>query len=229
MQAATHSMANGAGSPDPLANGALTATALDFLVPESTSVLAAIINHLSVCIVVCDGDRRVLLANSAALRSLERGPLRLSDNRLVAGDDSDFSAAVQRASRGGLRQLLAIGSDPDRVFAYVVPLDWGAASSAVMILMTRLAESSRLVIETLACKFSLTHSERDVLQLLIEGKRANRIADERGVALTTVRSQIGSIRAKLGADSILSLVGLIAAMPPMASALRHLNGMRPMR
>jgi DNA-binding CsgD family transcriptional regulator len=38
--------------------------------------------------------------------------------------------------------------------------------------------------------------------------------------MATVRSQIGSIRAKTGAESIRELVRRVAVLPPMRSALR---------
>jgi hypothetical protein len=39
--------------------------------------------------------------------------------------------------------------------------------------------------------------------------------------VSTVRTQIGSIRAKTGANSIRELVRQVAVLPPLVGALRH--------
>ena len=44
--------------------------------------------------------------------------------------------------------------------------------------------------------------------------------EAQGVALSTVRTQINSIRAKTGAASIRALVRQVAVLPPLVSALR---------
>ena len=60
-----------------------------------------------------------------------------------------------------------------------------------------------------------------VLAALGMGVAPADIAQEQGVKLSTVRTQIGSIRAKIGVSSITDLVRRVAALPPMVGALRH--------
>jgi DNA-binding CsgD family transcriptional regulator len=48
----------------------------------------------------------------------------------------------------------------------------------------------------------------------------SQIAKHVGVAVCTVRSQIGSIRTKTGTGSIGDLVRQVSLLPPMLSALR---------
>jgi DNA-binding NarL/FixJ family response regulator len=55
---------------------------------------------------------------------------------------------------------------------------------------------------------SLTHREREVLQLMAEGTPSRRIADELGISYATVRSHIRSIGSKLGARSKLNAVAV---------------------
>jgi DNA-binding CsgD family transcriptional regulator len=50
--------------------------------------------------------------------------------------------------------------------------------------------------------------------------RPTLIAQTQGVAVSTVRTQIGSIRAKTGAASISALVRQVAVLPPLVGALR---------
>jgi DNA-binding CsgD family transcriptional regulator len=59
-----------------------------------------------------------------------------------------------------------------------------------------------------------------VLEMLCAGVSPTRIAEVLNVAVCTVRTQIGSIRNKTGADGIPSLVRQVARLPPVMSALR---------
>ena len=59
-----------------------------------------------------------------------------------------------------------------------------------------------------------------MLELLCSGVRPTEVARQQGVAVSTVRTQIGSIRAKTGAGSISELVRQVAVLPPMVGALR---------
>jgi DNA-binding CsgD family transcriptional regulator len=67
----------------------------------------------------------------------------------------------------------------------------------------------------------LTPAETRVLELLCAGVRPTEIAGRAGVAVSTVRTQIGSIRAKTGAASIRELVRQVAVLPPLVGALRN--------
>jgi DNA-binding CsgD family transcriptional regulator len=67
---------------------------------------------------------------------------------------------------------------------------------------------------------NLTPAETRVLELLCSGVRPTAIARQQNVAVSTVRTQIGSIRAKTGAASISELVRQVAVLPPLVGALR---------
>lgn len=56
----------------------------------------------------------------------------------------------------------------------------------------------------------LTHRERAVLAMLVDGMQAAEIADASFVSISTVRSQIRSILAKLGVSSQLTAVAMAA-------------------
>lgn len=58
----------------------------------------------------------------------------------------------------------------------------------------------------------LTNREREVLVALVQGKRASLIADESVVSISTVRSQIRSILAKLNVRSQLEAVALAKSL-----------------
>jgi DNA-binding CsgD family transcriptional regulator len=60
---------------------------------------------------------------------------------------------------------------------------------------------------------------------LCAGLDPQEVASQQGVAISTVRSQISSIRSKTGAPSIRELVRQVAVLPPLVNALRSLGRM----
>lgn len=70
----------------------------------------------------------------------------------------------------------------------------------------------------------LTAAETRVLEALTGGARPGEIAKKLGVGIATVRTQIGNIRLKTGAQSIRALVWQLAGLPPMLSVLRGVVG-----
>jgi len=71
--------------------------------------------------------------------------------------------------------------------------------------------------------YGLTAAETRVLVALCNGVPPAQAAVELGVAISTIRSQIGSMRQKTGAESIRALVRQVAILPPVKGTLRH-NG-----
>jgi DNA-binding CsgD family transcriptional regulator len=65
----------------------------------------------------------------------------------------------------------------------------------------------------------LTPAESVVLAALCEGLRPAQVAARGGVALSTIRSQIGSIRQKTRAQSVSHVVRLVQTLPPVVPAL----------
>jgi DNA-binding CsgD family transcriptional regulator len=65
----------------------------------------------------------------------------------------------------------------------------------------------------------LSGAERRVLDALCQGLQANEIAAVQGVAISTVRTQISSIRAKTDSASIGEVVQRLARLPPIRSSL----------
>lgn len=59
---------------------------------------------------------------------------------------------------------------------------------------------------------SLTTSEREVLELLYRGMSVPKIAESRGVTVTTVRHQVRSVRRKLGVSSQIAAVAHYARL-----------------
>jgi DNA-binding CsgD family transcriptional regulator len=170
-------------------------------------------------------DRVVLHANHVARTELDdEHPLQLLGAELRVRRPQDVAplrAALQGARERGLRRLVSLGEGAMRLAVAVVPLPAAAGDEVLTLLVfgkRRLCEA--LSTHWFAREHGLTPAEARVLSSLCEGEPPAAIARAQGVALCTVRSQIGAIRAKTGAASIRTLTRQVAVLPPLVSALR---------
>jgi DNA-binding CsgD family transcriptional regulator len=127
------------------------------------------------------------------------------------------------AAQRGLRRLLTLRADTATVSIAVIPLgpqgDDGEHTTLLMLGKRQVCE--RLSVQCFARSHALTPTETRVLEALCEGPDPRDVATMHGVGLATVRSQIGSIRVKTGAQSIRDLVRQVSVLPPMLNALRE--------
>lgn len=168
----------------------------------------------------------VLHANRAARTALDAAhPLVLHDDELRARravDAARLRDALHNAMQRGLRGLLTIGDDDGRVSVSVVPVyaESGGRRPAALLQLGKRNVCEELSVQCYARDHRLTPAEGRVLAALCRGRSPGDIADEFGVALSTVRTQIGSVRAKTGAASIRALVRTVATLPPLMGVLR---------
>ena len=170
-------------------------------------------------------DLRVVHANHVARAELDaEHPLQLVGAELRVRRPQDVAPlreALDAARERGLRRLVSLGAAEQRLSVAVVPLASAASDEG----MTVLVFGKRQVCETLsthwfAREHGLTPAEARVLAGLCEGQAPIDIARQQGVAISTVRAQIGAIRSKTGSPSIPALVRQLAVLPPLLGALR---------
>lgn len=101
----------------------------------------------------------------------------------------------------------------------------GPPAQAVVVMGKR-AVCGELSAEAFARQHGLTPAELRVLKQLCAGHPAAEIAMMRSVALTTVRTQISSVRDKTGSPSIGAPVRSVARLPPLVSRLTTACGLR---
>lgn len=189
--------------------------------------LAAVLDELDYGLLLVTESGYVVQANHAARAELDGDhPLRLIGRELRARHSADvvpLQAAVQNAALRGLRKLLTLGDDRLRVSVSVVPLGIdhmrGDASTLIILGKRQMCES--LSVQGYARSHGLTPAETRVLAALCQGVPPAEVAARLGVGIATVRSQIGSIRQKTGADSIRALVRQVAVLPPLMGVLRQ--------
>ena len=107
-----------------------------------------------------------------------------------------------------LRRLLQLGDAQLRVSVAVVPLPALGADDqpGAAVLLGKRQVCEELTVEWFARAHGLTMAETTVIKGLCADLTPNEIAARQGVGLATIRTQIGSIRAKTGAGSIAELV-----------------------
>lgn len=190
----------------------------------STHWLNLVLEELDYGVLLVSGSGQLLYTNHAARRTLDaRFPLQVQGGQLRTRLDTDngpLFEALGKAETEGRRCLLRLGEGSERTNVVVVPLNRNVEQAAVLLVLERLQLCADLAAQWFALRYGLTPTETEVLKLLSEGARPNKVAEEQGVAISTVRTQIQSIRAKSGAQSIGELLRQLAVLPPLMSALR---------
>ncbi len=193
--------------------------------PLAARWMAMMLDEIDYGMLLLDGDGQVLHVNQAARAEMTaEHPLHQQGDRLHARRSQDavrLDEALADARRG-LRKLLTLGEHGQALSLAVIPIelpgDDGAAATLLMMGKRRVCE--QLSVQWFARAHALTSAETRVLEALCAGLEPREAAEVHGVGLATVRTQIGSIRAKTGAESIRDLVLQVAVLPPMLSRLR---------
>jgi DNA-binding CsgD family transcriptional regulator len=124
--------------------------------------------------------------------------------------------AMATAAQKGHRTFVPLGDGAQRVYVSVVPL----TRPGILLNLGKRRLSQHLSLQAFARAFALTAAEERVLEALCEDCTPREIADMHRVKLATVRTQIGSIRAKTGAPNIRALVRQVAMLPPIVPVLK---------
>jgi DNA-binding CsgD family transcriptional regulator len=187
------------------------------------ALMAHALDELDYGIVIVDRHGRVVKANHMARCQCAGADSAcvLQGERLGARHLADGSAlqhAIQLATTQAKRSLLTLGGEHRHETVAVVPLG-GAGEPAVMLVFGKRQVCEALSVDHYARVHGLTHAESMVLGALCEGDKPLEVAQRFGVAVSTVRTQISSIRQKTQTASIRDLVRQIAVLPPIISAL----------
>jgi DNA-binding CsgD family transcriptional regulator len=184
----------------------------------------ALFDEIECGLIVCDEQGGIQFANHAAQQEMASQRLLLrSGNTLrgAAGSAGDVDSALRRAVQRGRRCLLRLMQAGDQLMVSVLPFQLqGVNTRHALVILGRRQPCSDLGLEMLAGSYGLTLAERRVLGALVREATPREIASAYAVKLSTVRTQISSIRAKFGTRSIEGLLLRAAQVPPVAGALR---------
>jgi DNA-binding CsgD family transcriptional regulator len=200
------------------------------------SLLRLMLDEVDYGMLLLSRSGDVMHANLSARKQLgAHQPLQQVGQRLRAQSaegERVLRQALESASQAHRRCLMTLGNGEQRVMVAVVPLGpstqrqavaspgFGEQQGAILLVLGKNDVCQALSIQWFAQQHCLTSAEGRVLLALCNGADPDDVAAEQGVALSTVRTQIGSIRGKTGANSLRALVRQVALLPPLLSALR---------
>ena len=190
----------------------------------SSHWLGLVLEELDYGVLLLNQRGDVLHSNRAARHALadELYPLQLVSGQLrvrAAKDIRPLYEALAHAEGEGRRCLLRLGEGAEQANVVVVPLNRDVEQAAVLLVLERRQLCGALAAQWFALRYGLTPAETEVLKALSDGLEPTSVAQAQGVAISTVRTQIQSIRAKSGAPSIRELLRQLAVLPPLMSAL----------
>lgn len=189
---------------------------------EDPPWMAAMLDALDYGLLLLDGAHRVVHANRAARSALARNPVGLPWAAALGCEAPEEAAslgqAIMAAVERGWRRLVSLRRDGRPFGVAVVPLPAGGRA-AVMLVLSRARSCEPLSVHWYARSHGLTQAEARVLEALCGGATPNEVAATLGVAMSTVRTQLATIRAKTGAAGIRQLVAGVASLPPIVCAV----------
>jgi len=194
-----------------------------------TAVLLGMLDEIDYGLMVLGADARILLANQLARLELggERFVRRRQDKLAAstARHGAKLEAALANIRRGQRSLVTLNGTDGELALSFV-PLNSGAhtadAALALVILGKRDA-CEALTLQHYGQLHGLTGAEQALLPAIIRGLSVEAIAQQQCVALSTVRTQLGSIREKTGATSLRMLMARLTSLPPIRAAHKLLQ------
>jgi DNA-binding CsgD family transcriptional regulator len=190
----------------------------DLGAPAEANIVRFILDHVQFGAIVLGAGWKVSFANRAALyQCRHESPLQIERASLVvaaAADRRSIAGALERA-HAGRWSIVPLGSDAPLLTIAVIPISACEVDTRPLALLLfgpgPSRESPTIQLYASACR--LTPAETCVLRCLGEGLEPRQIADRHEVRLSTVRTQIGSIRGKTGTRSINDLTHALARLP----------------
>ena len=187
-------------------------------------LVATLMDRLESGILACSAQGELLHANLAAQRELRSGgALHVVDGqvRCASGRSEEaWADALQDAAHRHRSRLVSLEAGAQRLMITAMPLPIeGFGSTPVLVMMGRRQVCSALGLEMLASNHGLTLAESRVLRALVGNCTPREIAASHCVSVATVRTQIQSVRDKLGVRSIDALLLRAAEVPPVTARL----------
>ena len=194
------------------------------------ALLMRVMDEIDYGVLVIDAQGRLRHANHLARHELASLRLVMSQGGMLLGVNTALSEQIQQAlelSLRGQRRLLLLKNEAktQHLSMAFVPLTHPLESDAptVLVLLQRQNACENVSVRMFARAQNLSPCEEAVMMALCRGLSIPEIAQENGVAQSTVRSQIKALREKTGSASIQHLLQRINSLPPMVSALRAVS------
>lgn len=192
--------------------------------------LLRVFDEIDYGMLIIDAQGRILHANHLARHELASGRIIMSYGSSLLGSSAAFTSQIQQAMESsfrGQRKLLMMTTGDKELSLAFTPLSHPLEADApsVLVLLSRQSTCDNLAVRMFARTLNLSPSEESVLMGLCRGLQITEIAQQHGVAESTVRSQIKTLREKAGAPSIRRLLHRVNSLPPVVPALRIITPM----
>lgn len=191
------------------------------------SMLALVLNEMECGLMLVTVTGQVRYANRVAHRALALAvDFVVRDEKITLRDEFANAKLHQalRTWRVGKRVLVNAFDETHRqVSIAVIPLalacDCALGDVVALLTMGKDETGNPLSFQFFAQSHGLTGAESTTLRGLCQGLRSKEIAQKRGVAVSTVRTQIRSLAQKTQTNGIRDMVSKVSSMPPMACAV----------
>ena len=206
--------------------------------PESIgiSLMRAVLEQVDYGLAVVSADtRQLLFINTPAWVVLNRAsPLQndlwITEGRLCARQPSHMDqllAALQQTKSGKRVLINSVAVMPLSVLNVTKPAEKSVPNTApspsfALLVFPKQQLCDTTTITLFARERGLTGAEGQVLMAVCKGMRPQEIASHHGVQISTVRTQLRSIRQKTASDSVRELIAKVSGLPPMAMHMRRL-------
>jgi len=189
------------------------------------TLLLRVMDEIDYGVLVIDGHGRLRHANHLARHEMASGRLIVCHGNVLLGTTTEYTEMIQTAMEQALRgqrKLLLLEKDDKELSMAFIPLSHPLESDApsVLVLLSRQSACENLAVRMYARAQHLSPSEESVMMGLCRGLSIPDIAQNHGVAQSTVRSQIKALREKTGCSSIRKLLQRVNSLPPVVPALR---------
>ena len=193
-------------------------------------LLVSMLDEIDYGLVVLDADGQILLANHPA--RLELGAerhVRQRGDRLAASA-ARYNAKIELALDEvgqGRRSLVTLSDREGELALSFVPLNASAypvmrkSEALALVVFGKRTGCEALTLQQYGRLHGLTGAEQALLPAIIRGLSVDAIAREQCVAVSTVRTQLGSIRGKTGVDSLRTLMARLNNLPPIRPAFKQ--------
>jgi DNA-binding CsgD family transcriptional regulator len=212
-----------------MAQHARHAVALSLQLAERMSqavMLRQAIDYAGFFCIMVDGNSKLIDCSAAAATLLARGgSLKVSfGGRLAAASETAtkrLRQLITLAAAGGGGGLMRMTNPADETFCMIQVVPGGVSTdnpfdpryAGCALVFVRQPPKSRSVdIRQIRVALDCTRAEAEVAAALVSGHSPNRISADRGVTLTTVRTQIRSVLTLAGLNRIPELVALLASL-----------------
>jgi DNA-binding NarL/FixJ family response regulator len=193
-----------------------------------SKLIAAALDAIDYGVMLLDAkSARLHHANRLALNECAKGCALSIEHDRVRARERDNQCKLDRAlalAASERRGMVSLQGETQKTLLAVLPLPCENDAPRALLLFGRRGLCESLSVGFFSRLHALTPSEDAVLKALCRGLKPTQIAADSGVAISTVRSQVSSIRLKTCSESIRDLLKTIAMLPPIPPAFFETAG-----